>query len=227
MSFVHLHLHSQYSLLDGAIRLEDLVKKVKEFNSFMGQGKGAIVKATEIDFNAQLQKWLAFGKNTAFKMAAGLISAEPQVDAQMRGVVTRLWGGVIQQTATEQVKLENAVNGAMTQTAADISKLMAIPVTAAQNSARQIKGAYKGIYMIPSAPATAKSVAAAGIKGGPMSGTVSIPEWGISGVSNTTGGTAVPGQVINVFQIDGTFLTPLEMMMSALRQANNKTKNKR
>ena len=30
MSFVHLHLHSQYSLLDGAIRLDDLVKKVKE-----------------------------------------------------------------------------------------------------------------------------------------------------------------------------------------------------
>ncbi len=32
MSFVHLHLHSQYSLLDGAIRLDDLVKKVKEHN---------------------------------------------------------------------------------------------------------------------------------------------------------------------------------------------------
>jgi DNA polymerase-3 subunit alpha len=31
MSFVHLHLHSQYSLLDGAIRLDDLVKKAKEY----------------------------------------------------------------------------------------------------------------------------------------------------------------------------------------------------
>ncbi len=31
-SFVHLHLHTQYSLLDGAIRLKDLMKKVKEFN---------------------------------------------------------------------------------------------------------------------------------------------------------------------------------------------------
>ncbi|AJE03771.1 DNA polymerase III subunit alpha [Geobacter pickeringii] len=29
-SFVHLHLHTQYSLLDGAIRLGDLVKKVKD-----------------------------------------------------------------------------------------------------------------------------------------------------------------------------------------------------
>ena len=30
--FVHLHLHSQYSLLDGAIRLKDLVKKAKEYD---------------------------------------------------------------------------------------------------------------------------------------------------------------------------------------------------
>ncbi|ROQ91217.1 DNA polymerase III subunit alpha [Desulfosoma caldarium] len=29
--FVHLHVHSQYSLLDGAIRLDDLVHKAKEF----------------------------------------------------------------------------------------------------------------------------------------------------------------------------------------------------
>ncbi|HLO24853.1 MAG TPA: PHP domain-containing protein, partial [Geobacteraceae bacterium] len=29
--FVHLHLHSQYSLLDGAIRLDDLVAKAKEY----------------------------------------------------------------------------------------------------------------------------------------------------------------------------------------------------
>lgn len=29
--FVHLHLHTQYSLLDGAIRLKDLIKRAKEF----------------------------------------------------------------------------------------------------------------------------------------------------------------------------------------------------
>lgn len=30
MSFVHLHVHTEYSLLDGAIRIKDLVKKIKE-----------------------------------------------------------------------------------------------------------------------------------------------------------------------------------------------------
>ncbi|MDH4319562.1 MAG: DNA polymerase III subunit alpha, partial [Desulfobulbaceae bacterium] len=30
-NFVHLHVHTQYSMLDGAIRLSDLIKKTKEF----------------------------------------------------------------------------------------------------------------------------------------------------------------------------------------------------
>ena len=30
--FVHLHLHTQYSLLDGAIRFDDLINKAKEYN---------------------------------------------------------------------------------------------------------------------------------------------------------------------------------------------------
>ncbi|MDR2726793.1 MAG: PHP domain-containing protein, partial [Deltaproteobacteria bacterium] len=29
--FVHLHCHSEYSLLDGAIRLKDLVTRAKDF----------------------------------------------------------------------------------------------------------------------------------------------------------------------------------------------------
>ena len=31
MSFVHLHCHSEYSLLDGANRIEDLIKRALEF----------------------------------------------------------------------------------------------------------------------------------------------------------------------------------------------------
>src|SRR3954466_620622 len=30
-SFVHLHLHTEYSLLDGSIRMKDVVKKAAEF----------------------------------------------------------------------------------------------------------------------------------------------------------------------------------------------------
>ena len=30
-SFVHLHLHTEYSLLDGAIRMKELMKKAKQF----------------------------------------------------------------------------------------------------------------------------------------------------------------------------------------------------
>ena len=37
-NFVHLHLHSEYSLLDGACRINDLIRKVKE----MGQPAVAI-----------------------------------------------------------------------------------------------------------------------------------------------------------------------------------------
>ena len=32
MEFVHLHVHTEYSLLDGAIRIKELVKKAKEYN---------------------------------------------------------------------------------------------------------------------------------------------------------------------------------------------------
>ena len=28
--FVHLHVHSQYSMLDGALRLKDLVERVQD-----------------------------------------------------------------------------------------------------------------------------------------------------------------------------------------------------
>jgi len=31
-SFVHLHIHTEYSLLDGAIRIKDMLKKAKDFD---------------------------------------------------------------------------------------------------------------------------------------------------------------------------------------------------
>ena len=38
MSFVHLHLHTEYSLLDGACRIEELPRRLKE----LGQTAAAI-----------------------------------------------------------------------------------------------------------------------------------------------------------------------------------------
>ena len=38
MSFVHLHVHTEFSLLDGACRITELVKRVKE----LGQSAVAI-----------------------------------------------------------------------------------------------------------------------------------------------------------------------------------------
>ena len=38
MSFVHLHLHTEFSLLDGACRIQELVRRVKE----LGQAAVAI-----------------------------------------------------------------------------------------------------------------------------------------------------------------------------------------
>ena len=34
MSFVHLHVHTEYSLLDGACRIPKLVRRVKELKDF-------------------------------------------------------------------------------------------------------------------------------------------------------------------------------------------------
>ena len=31
-NFIHLHLHSEYSLTDGTIRIEDLIKRSSELN---------------------------------------------------------------------------------------------------------------------------------------------------------------------------------------------------
>lgn len=56
MGFVHLHVHSEYSLLDGACRINDLIKKVKE----LGQSAVAItdhgVMYGVVDFYKQAKK---------------------------------------------------------------------------------------------------------------------------------------------------------------------------
>ncbi|MCK5324017.1 MAG: PHP domain-containing protein, partial [Desulfobulbaceae bacterium] len=53
--FVHLHVHTQYSLLDGAIRLDDLMKKCKEYgmDSVAITDHGAMFGALEFYVKAQ------------------------------------------------------------------------------------------------------------------------------------------------------------------------------
>ena len=57
MSFVHLHLHTEYSLLDGACRIKKLMPKIKE----LGQNAVAItdhgVMYGVIDFYREAQKY--------------------------------------------------------------------------------------------------------------------------------------------------------------------------
>ena len=56
MSFCHLHLHSEYSLLDGACRVDDIIKKAKE----MGQSSVAVtdhgVMYASIEFYKKAKK---------------------------------------------------------------------------------------------------------------------------------------------------------------------------
>ena len=52
--FVHLHVHSEYSLLDGAAQLDKLVAKAKELNRIRLEGKDYEVRdgdVLEIRFN--------------------------------------------------------------------------------------------------------------------------------------------------------------------------------
>ena len=56
MSFAHLHTHTEYSLLDGAIKIKDLIDKAKEFNmdSIAITDHGVMYGA--IDFYKQAKK---------------------------------------------------------------------------------------------------------------------------------------------------------------------------
>ena len=64
MSFVHLHLHSEYSLLDGACRLKDLVKSAKE------KGQNAVAVTDHGNMFAAIDFFLE-AKNVGIKPIIG------------------------------------------------------------------------------------------------------------------------------------------------------------
>lgn len=67
MSFAHLHVHTEYSLLDGACRIRDLPKLVKS----MGQTACAItdhgVMYGVVDFYTEAKNAQAFTRSSAAK----------------------------------------------------------------------------------------------------------------------------------------------------------------
>jgi hypothetical protein len=44
--FTHLHVHTQYSMLDGAIRIGDLIEKTKEYNMNAIDSTGALLETS-------------------------------------------------------------------------------------------------------------------------------------------------------------------------------------
>src|SRR5438094_4528834 len=58
MSFVHLHCHSEYSLLDGANRIEDLIRRAKEFEqpAFASTDHGTLHAAWHFQEQARKEK---------------------------------------------------------------------------------------------------------------------------------------------------------------------------
>jgi hypothetical protein len=198
-------------------------KRVKEFNAVFASGKAAVTKATEIDFDAQLKKWMAFGKNTAFKIAAGLESAEPGLERRMVAVVENVWGAVAKAIATQEVLIEEASRKAAEAATGvpgqDISKLKAKPEAKPVSGASVRAAGYKGKYAIPSAATGGLPVAAVQALGdrGKAMGDYWTQRMGPQ--------MAMPNNY--TFNVNGNFLTPKESMDAALQAAAHKTKNKR
>lgn len=200
-------------------------KRVKEFNRVFAAGKGAVTKATEIDFNAQLKKWNKFGKETALKIILGMESEEQGVQQRMVGMVQRMYSGVAAEIATQAVMLQEAANAAAQSI--DLTPFMATPATAAGSiRQKEVRAAgLEGRYAIPSASTTGLTPAAVyamGARYEAMAAAYARQGW----TPGKTGGFEPTGNSYT-FNVNGTFLTHEEAMMAAMRQAAHRTKNKR
>lgn len=211
-------------------------KKVAQFNTTMGKSKGAITKATEIDFDAQLDKWNKFGKNMAFKIAAGLESEEQGLQKRMVGAVDRMWGGVAEAIARNEVLVAEAARKAAEAAAGGLvvpDVLKAQPtgkgkdrVYTAPTTAGVAAAGIGGKYAVPSASTGGLSIAAVTAMGARYQAMAEA--YGVTaGKPPGWVPPAVPGQIVNIFQVDGTFLTHEESMNAALKMSDKKTKNKR
>jgi hypothetical protein len=89
--------------------MEATPKQIKEFNRLMGSKKKDITAATEIDFNAQLAKWMKFGASAALQIASGMESEEFAVQKRLNAMAARLWSGIAKTMAAKQVTLQYGV----------------------------------------------------------------------------------------------------------------------
>lgn len=196
-------------------------KRVREFNAVFAASKTSITKATEIDFNAQVKKWNAHGKDTAFAIITGMESEEQNLQTRMNAMVVRLYDNVAMTIAQQQAKLNFVVPEPAT------GKFGLSPKTTAKTApkgptAAQIRAAgLEGRFAIPAAATGGLPVAAVQALGD--RGTAMARAWGLGG---SWPQPTLPGNTYH-FHVNGTFLTEAEMMNQAMKQAAHKTKNKR
>ena len=184
-------------------------KKVQEFNTVMAQGKGAVTKATEIDFGAQMKKWNSFGKETALKMILGMESDEPGITKRMTAVVSRMYAAVAREIAAQQVKLEMTVPDATVKF--DYSGLKAQPDTKTEPKPPKPKLGHH-----PKGQPAVEEGQNVYIPG--RVSTIPVTQRGM--YSPQTGAT-------QVFNVNGIFLTYEEMLDVMMRKAKHKLKHTR
>ena len=91
-SFVHLHLHTEYSMLDGAVRMRELMKKAKEF------GMPAVAITDHGNMFGAIEFYQE-GEKAGIKpiigcevyMAPGSLTREVGSQRAMRRIISRCW----------------------------------------------------------------------------------------------------------------------------------------
>jgi len=82
MSFVHLHCHSEYSLLDGANRIEDLISRVPEINK---REIRALSLAGALNFNNTIHRREALWQSElAIQPKGSLFEVEQDTSSRLR-----------------------------------------------------------------------------------------------------------------------------------------------
>lgn len=200
---------------EGVPYIRNLMKatpaQIKEFTALMATKKKDITKATEIDFNVQLDKWMKFGADAALKIAAGMESEEFAAGKRINAIVDRLFTGAAGRIASAQVAAQNAVANGATDT-------LPLPLPPAKDIANAIVG-HVGF--------NAQNIvnAASGAKG-PM--LPYVPNNNLLTSQEHKKGSGGRGDgLTQIFNVNGIFLSEEQMMTNAMRKASHKARTAR